>query len=465
MLRGFKSRPAPGVRRDVELVRLRGMWRPADDPNWWPRRFSYPELRRMAETRGVFSAVAGWTMSSAVVDVPGTIDGATARVYFVTDDYFRITELRPTYGPGLPRDYSAGTEDLHVAVISHGMWRGVFAEDSVMGRTVTVNGTPVRIVGVAPPRFTGLTTSTDRPVLWMPLPARATVMRPSGASAHALSSIDSTLFDAAGRLQPAVSPASATAAVRVVASQAVAGMTPDTARARRVYDADVVWLRGTTEVSESDMTAIATVWGIVTTLLLLVVCANAGALVVSAGVARRREISVRLSLGASRARLVRQLLTESTLLALMGGALALILFWSIVNAVGRRFPDAYWLQPDAPTVILTMCVAVGTGLLFGLTPALHATRQSVSAVLKGAETGATGRSRLQQSFVVAQVALTQPLLLLIAGMIGSIVMHERPQIRDPEHVLRLTIDVRSIAGSQGEKGLALERLSRRLAEI
>ena len=462
LLRGFMNRPAPGIPRALELVRLRGMWRPADSPDWWPRGFSYPELRRMSELRGVFSAVAGWTTSEVVLDVPAAIDGVTARAFFVTDDYFSLIGLRPTHGPGLPR---GEIDEPLVAVISHAMWRGTFAEDSVAGRVVTVNGTAVRIVGVAPPRFTGVTDGTERPVLWMPLAARAVVMRPSGASAYALASLDSTLFDAAGRLQSGASPKSASAAVRVVSTQAVAGMSPDSGRARVVYDADVVWLRGATDVDEDDVALIGTLGGVVTTLLLLVVCANVGALVVSAGVARRREIAIRISLGASRTRVIRQLLTESALLALAGGAVGFSLFWTGVDVVARRFPNADWLRPDTPTAILTMCVALGTGFLFGLTPALHATRLSVSAVLRGSDGGTTRRSRLQQTFVVSQIALTQPLLVGIASIIGAVLVKDRPHLKEPDHVLRLTIQARSIPGPDSVAVASLQRLATRIAEI
>jgi len=462
LLRGFMNRPAPGIPRDLELVRLRGMWRPADSPDWSPRGFSYPELRRMSELRGVFSAVAGWTTSEVVLDVPAAVEGAAARAFFVTDDYFSLIGLRPTHGPGLPR---GDIDEPLVAVISHAMWRGTFAEDSVAGRVVTVNGTAVRIVGVAPPRFTGVTDGTERAVLWMPLAARAVVMRPSGASAYALASLDSTLFDAAGRLQSGASPKSASAAVRVVSTQAVAGMSPDSGRARAVYDADVVWLRGATDVDEDDVVLIGTLGGVVTTLLLLVVCANVGALVVSAGVARRREIAVRISLGASRTRVIRQLLTESALLALVGGAVGFSLFWTGVDVVARRFPNADWLRPDTPTAILTMCVALGTGFLFGLTPALHATRLSVSAVLRGSDGGTTRRSRLQQTFVVSQIAFTQPLLVGIASVIGAVLVKDRPHLKEPDRVLRLTIQARSIPGPDSVAVASLERLATRIAEI
>src|SRR6185436_7902504 len=109
---------------------------------------------------------------------------------------------------------------------------------------------------------------------------------------------------------------------------------------------------------------------------------------------------------ASRARVIQQLLTESALLALVGGATGLLLYSWIITAIMKREPDAAWLTPDYTVVALTMCIALATGILCGLAPALHATRRGVADTLKGDSLGATSRSRLQQSFVVAQVTFT-----------------------------------------------------------
>jgi predicted permease len=240
-----------------------------------------------------------------------------------------------------------------------------------------------------------------------------------------------------------------------------------------VYDTDVVPLRGWTGAvkavmglqGDNDLAPIFVVFGTGATLLLLVVCTNVAALVVSASVGRRQEIAVRLSLGASRARVVRQLLTESTVLAAIGGALGLIAFWGVIVAL-RRVPMAAYFRPDLGTVVFTMCVALGTGILCGLTPALAATRGGVAAALKDTTTGASQRSRLQHAFVVAQVMFTQPLLLMLGLIVGEQFMElKKPlPVGVQERVSTLYIDVESVPGSVAQKRAALDRLLLKIGE-
>jgi predicted permease len=466
-VRAFTSRRAPGMSDDVELVRLRGMWRPKDQTDWWPLAFSYPELHEISELPNTFVSVAAWTKRDVVLDAAGALDRATGEANFVTDGFFDVLGLRPTHGAGLP---SGSRDPQLVAVISHAMWRDVFdgAED-IASRALVVNGVRVRIVGVAPPLFVDPVDEAGRRVLWMPLSARTAILgagQPSGRSVYALSSVDSTLFEAVGVLRRDVTPQEATARVRVAASRAVARMAwpamPNAAG--NVYDADVVPLRGNTNVG-SDWIEELTIFGTVTTLVLLIAITNVSGLVVSAGVVRRQEIAIRLSLGASRARVIQQLLTESGLLALGGGAIGLLLYAWIIAAIVKRQPDAAWFAPDYTVVAFTMCVALTTGVLCGLAPALHATRRGVSETLKGDSAGAMSRSRLQHAFVVAQVAFTQPLLVLVGGMIWSVLADGPPTLPDgiPERVLRVSF--RAVPGTPAERSAALERVEKHIAEL
>jgi predicted permease len=467
-VRRFTSRRAPGMSDDVELVRLRGMWRPKDQTDWWALGFSYPELHEISELPNTFVSVAAWTKRDVVLDVAGVLDRATGEANFVTDGFFGVLGLRPTHGAGLP----SGRQDPQLlAVISHAMWQDVFdgAED-IANRTLTVNGVDVRIVGVSPPHFVDPVDDGARRTFWMPLSSRAVVLsagRPSSRSVHALSSVDSTLFEAVGVLRRDVSPQEATARVRVVASRAVARMawpaTPNAAG--NVYDADVVPLRGHTGVGSNDLVDIITIVGSITTLVLLIAITNVSGLVFSAGVVRRQEIAIRLSLGASRARVIQQLLTESALLALVGGAAGLLLYSWIITAIMKREPDAAWITPDYTVVALTMCIALATGILCGLAPALHSTRRGVAETLKGDSAGATSRSRLQHAFVVAQVTFTQPLLVVIGGLIWQVVVTVPPRLPDgtPERVLRISLW--TVPGTAAERAASLQRLERRIAEL
>src|SRR5204863_2359642 len=163
-----------------------------------------------------------------------------------------------------------------------------------------------------------------------------------------------------------------------------------------------------------------TVMTTIAALILLVGWMNVSSLMVAAAVARRHEISVRLSLGASRSRLLRQLVTESTLLALAGGAIGLTLAWWTLSYMSRTEIDAVNITPDFATFAFVLALALITGIVFGLSPALHATRGDVANALRDSGTGASHRSRLQRAFVVAQIALSQPLLVLLGTMLALI---------------------------------------------
>ena len=229
-----------------------------EQPLWSRARFSYPTLREMSALRSVFSAVAGWTESTVSRRRGGrTGRRGTRKLQFVTDGYFSVVGLRPAYGSTLPTPPPHATaEPQLVAVISESMWEDAFARKDVTNRMLMVNGVAVRIVGVAPPQFNGIIPDGDdgRLMVWLPLSTRATILaagiggtNPSAPAA--LSSVDSSLFQAVGRLMPGVSPERATAAVRVIAANAVRQMAPprtaglDAAKPPVVvYDADVVSL-------------------------------------------------------------------------------------------------------------------------------------------------------------------------------------------------------------------------------
>ena len=487
LLQSAIMRPPPGLPHDASLVLLRRMARPKEQPLWSRARFSYPTLREMSALRSVFSAVAGWTESTVTVDVAGALDGAAANAQFVTDGYFSVVGLRPAYGSLLPTvPPHAGVEPQLVAVISESMWEDAFARKDVTNRSLMVNGVAVRVVGVAPPQFNGVIPGGDdgRLMLWLPLSTRATILTAGIGTAPsapaALSSVDSNLFRAVGRLMPGVSPARATAAARVIAANAVRQMTPpraaDSDAAKPpvvIYDADVVSLQGSTDALEAalgippgpGLMAFLAILGTLATLLLLVVCTNVGALAVGASVDRRAEIAVRLSLGASRARVIRQLLTESVMLSAFGGVLGLVILWSVM-VVLRRVPQVAFFRPDPGTVVFTLCIALGTGIVCGLAPALHATRGGVAAAMKDATTGVSQRSRLHHTFVVAQVMFTQPLLMFVGMFIGAAMLEIKQPLPDgvAERVLKLAVDIASMPGSAAEKVRAIDRLELRIAQ-
>ncbi|HEY9228131.1 MAG TPA: ABC transporter permease, partial [Gemmatimonadaceae bacterium] len=189
MVQAYTTRPAPGVPRDDALVHVRGKER-YPSGRWMPRYFSYPEWREIATVDESFAAVAGWIAHDGAVDAGKTGEAALARINFVTDSYFATLGVRLALGPGLPVARDLEQPEL-VAVIGHALWRDAFGgRGDVIGKTIRVNDVDVRIVGVAPVHFNGALQTTGTRVVWLPLSARATLVR---SSSRALASRDSML--------------------------------------------------------------------------------------------------------------------------------------------------------------------------------------------------------------------------------------------------------------------------------
>jgi predicted permease len=218
------------------------------------------------------------------------------------------------------------------------------------------------------------------------------------------------------------------------------------------------------ETASNDLLLAFAFIGTIGALILLVAWTNVSSLMVAAAVGRRHEIAVRLSLGASRARLLRQLVTESTLLALTGGALGLTFAWWTLAWMTRGI-HGYDVTPDAGTFAFVFVLAVATGILFGVSPALHATRGSVSNALRDSGAGATGRSRLQRTFVAVQIMLSQPLLVLLGTMLAMIVADYRPlSLEMGGHVIAVGLRPLTNTGAPSQRVDAVDSLIPRIAE-
>jgi predicted permease len=421
---GILTRPAPGVPDDPALVKIRGIStvRPFD------RKLSYPELSAYATLTDRFESVAGWVGAGVVVDAGDPDVGAlSARALFVTPNYFRALGVRPAAGRGFSQArFDERFPPELTAVISDAFASERFGgARAAVGKQVKLNDVTVTIIGVAPPRFNGAVQSGEPRTLWLPLSAWQLVTK---VSDRAFSDPAAQSFEALARLRPGVTVADALAAVRVVAARADAAAK---AQARRDWTAtaDVVRLRGMMEVTGryADELGPGMVLFIAIALLILLVCTTTvNSLLVGAAVARRYEIGVRLALGASRGRVVRQLLTEIAMLALAGGGLGVWVFGAL-SRVTEVASDGFDVSPTWATMGFTMLYALLTATLCGLSPALHATRAGVSEVLKDGSAGTRARSRLQRAFVVAQIAIAQPLMIGLAAVLAHMVSELEPK--------------------------------------
>jgi predicted permease len=411
ILDSIATRPAPGLARDAAVVRIRGVVQPAEATSAQPRLLSWPEIEAYAARTDLFSSVAAHADESAMAVIGDAATGSiSASVVYVSGDYFATLNIQPQLGtipppePDVTRLTTAPT-----AMISHVLWTQRFGgAPDVLGRMMRINGSPVQIVGVAPPRFLGTDGGTPLTV-WLPLAAYPLLQQRTGA---VFLSPDSLFLSATARLAPGITAGSATPVVAALAAR-TAARTAGAPTAGRATGADVVpLLASNARLGDRTDQVVSSVAATGFALLvLLITCTNVSALMVGLAAARRREIGVRLALGAPRGRLVRQLLTESILLALVAAGLGLLATTAGIQVFGTALDDVQ-LVVDWRVTLAAAAVAIVTGILFGLSPALHATRVPVNEVLRSSSASiAATRSRLQRGLVVAQVALTQPLLV------------------------------------------------------
>jgi predicted permease len=415
-------RAAPGMRNSDALIRVWADERATREGAFATRGFTRPEYLALAERAALFQDVAAWKAEKLIVTAADTTGARPVHAQFVTSNYFHAAGIRLTGGQGFVGT-GDDTPDM-AAVLSHELARRLYGSTTeAVGRRVLVNQVPLRIVGITPERFQGPIRNMDGE-LWIPLSARTEISR----STPPRWLDDSSALGVFARLAPGASREQATALARQVVNAAL----PDSAaRVGMARSAHVVGINERRPGSDNMETIMATfaVFG-VGALILLVACTNISSLMVANAVGRRHEIAVRLSLGASRARLLRQLVTESTVLSFVGAAVGLTVAWWGLVWLAKSQPSGYEMMPDIGTLSFVFVMALATGILFGLSPAMHATRGAVAGALRDSGTGASNRSRLQRGLVVAQIALSQPLLVILGLMLSAIVADYEPLTRD-----------------------------------
>ena len=347
-----------------------------------------------------------------------------------------------------------------VAMISYRFWQGKLGGDfSAMGRSITVNGTPVTIIGVLPPSFLGLEPG-DAPDIWITTALyRNQTLRTTGN--FDLRGPKVFWLGVIGRLKPGVSPQQADAEVKLLCDQALGIGTPAVPRDNQVPTFGVRPVgHGLDGTRQQFTTSLYLLMGMVA-LVLLIACANVAGLLLARSTARQREIAVRLSLGAARGRIIRQLLTESLLLAFAGAASGLLLaHWFAAGLIALlntgRGQIILPVSLDLRVLAFTAAVAVLSGLLFGLAPALRSTRVDVYPQLKqSAATVARGSARFLsgKTLVGGQVALCLLLLVAAGLMLRTLQRLQRVNLGfDRENLVTFRVQ-------PGDNGYTGERLS------
>jgi predicted permease len=447
---------------DDALIRIRGT--AVIEGDMETRHFSLPEVHAYERQETQFGGVAAWLNDQVVVDVGASAEAVlAATAIFVDDDYFDVLRVRPALGTLLGPADAAATASPRV-VISHAMWQQYFGGSSdITSVVLRVNGHPIQIGGVAPPGFTGAGPALRDRVIWLPLHARTSV---ANATPGWTGSWDEAGLAAVARLRPGVTRDQALAAVRTIAASVT--QQQQEGESERT-SADVApLLAGNEEAPTSPSTArieLASA-AVLVLLILLITCTTVSTLLVGLGVARRREIAVRLSLGAARPRIIRQLLTENVLLAFCACVLALIVTLNGLRALAASQAEMPF-SLDWRIFAFAAASTVATTLLFGLSPALHATRLAVADVLKdGAGSRASSRSWLQRGLVVAQIALTQPLLAAVGGTLLLVIDEMRHRTADADAERMLDLDFAAVSGLSTEtQNAMLEDVSDRLRAL
>jgi predicted permease len=398
---------------------------------------SYPNLLDLRGQSETLEYVAGYQEVGTVMSSGGGDEPERVRGVEVTADLFPMLGARAAHGRVFTREEDAEGA-APVVVLSDGLWRRRFGADpSVVGREVRMGlaGRGVTVVGVTPPGFKFPPDAAEAVDYYVPF-----VAENARHSAVSLNTRSSAFVSAVARLKPGVPFEGAASEVATIAARLEAQY-PDANAGRRFR-----LVPAHEDLVGDYRAALLLILGAVG-LVLLIACANVANLLLARAAARGREMAVRTALGASRPRIVRQLLTESLLLSLLGGGLGLLLaMWGVDLLVGlspANIPRLADTSLDPTVFLFTLAVSVLTGVVFGLAPALQASRLDLAESLKeGGRSGAEGarRNRLRSALVISEVAISLVLLVGAGLLLKSFrqLLNTDPGY-SPERVLALTV--------------------------
>ena len=413
---------------------------------------SYPNYKEYRDRNSVFSGLFVYRVTVSSL----TVNNSSQRVwgYLVSGNYFDVLGVKPMLGRAfLPEEDQ--TPDSHpVAVISYNCWQHRFAGDpQIVGKTVQFNSHPFTIIGVAPKGFIGTEVAYD-PEMFIPVMMAKTI-EPGSTW---IDKRDSNNLFTVGRLKPGVSFAQAKAALETLTAKLAQDYPENVGFGIRLGKPGLF----IPDIANS-VFAFTVLLAAVGGLVLLLACVNLANLLLARATERRREIAVRLAIGASRRRLVRQLLTESLLISLSGGAAGVFLSAAINSAVrGIHLPSdvtlLFDLRTDWRVLTFALVLSIATGILFSLIPALQSSKPQLVLALKD-ESSMAGfrRSRLRNFLVIAQVSLSLVLLISAGLIVRSLQAAQkmRPGF-NPENAVAISFDV-SLQGYNEQRGRAFQR--------
>jgi predicted permease len=400
--------PVPGISNPNEVVSLT-LGKPGE-----PFGFTYPDLEAVRNGQQSFTGIAGCWF--AQMSVTGKAKPERIWGMVTSANYFDVLGVRPILGRAFLPAEDEKPGGAPVAVISYRLWQTHFgANPDVLGQNIEINKHAYTIVGVTPAAFQGSQTGV-RTEIWVPIMMEAQ-LDARGDLLHDHHNFWLLIF---GRLKPGVSLATAQAEM-TLRLKPEAKNYPEEHKGKDTVVAYPLW-RNPWGLN-SFLSTLLPMLMIIASLVLLLACANVANLMLVRSIARRREIAIRMSLGAGRWRLVRQLLVESLILALAGGGVALLItFWTAGSLMkfmpDTDFPLGLTIGTDRTVMFATLVIALLTGIIFGILPALRSSGVAPITVLKEDSSSASGtlrRARLASGLVVAQISLSL-LLLICAGL-------------------------------------------------
>jgi predicted permease len=427
-------RPLP-VRDPGRLVNL-GMQGPAPGSNSCDQAgdcdvvFSYPMFRDLEKAHPGFSAVvAHRSFGTNVAYHHQTLSG---QGMLVSGSYFPTLGLNPVLGRLIGLDDDRVLGQNYLAVLSYRYWANDLGSDPhVVGQQIIVNGHSMTIIGVAPEGFEGTTLGTE-PLVFVPITMRMQMMQ---GWTDAMTNRRAYWVYVFARLAPGVSMERAKVLANAVFHPIIndveaplqKGMSDATMKRFR---AKVLTMedgrRGQSSMHKQTKSPLTLLLG-TTGIVLLIACANIANLLLARGAGRSLEMAVRLSLGATRWQLLRQLLTESCLLALMGGVVSLLVAYWTLHLISSLLPadtaDTLHFGLQGSAIVFTAVLSVGTGLLFGIFPALNSTRPDLASTIRagtGKHSGARAAARFRTSLVTVQIALSMALLISAGLFVKSL---------------------------------------------
>ena len=452
----LKSLPVKNPRQLVLFQWDDDKWPPKFGQTGWDSRysFSYPTFEDFRAKNDTLSSAFAWVPlgfndQNTTVGING--EPTLANGQMVTGEYFSGLGVTPLLGRGITEaDENPGAP--RVAVISYAYWSRRFGrERSIIGRNITVNAVPFTIVGVTPPSFYGVQVGTE-PDLWIAFDDKPNLRPwstgPNGGATSVYSARNWLCLNVIGRLKSGVSRAQAQSSLDTLFHHIVTADWHPDSEGKVPHLSLVPATQGLPQLQQNAGQQLYILMFAVG-LVLLIACANVATLLLARATARKKEISVRLAIGASRLRLIRQLLTESVLMSALGGLLGLVFaYWGTHALVALMSNNARPLILDAgadsKVLLFTFAASVLTGILFGLAPAFRVTRIELASTMKDTAANvsdARDKHRLGKSLIVAQVAASLVLMIGAGLFVRTLVNFENKNFGfDQRNLLTFGLD-------------------------